>query len=121
MFLFFCEDAMRHHLSCFFLLICSSVAVASEPIDVTTHVPNQLYQSPLKGYQPSAPGAVGSWQQANDVVREVGGWKVYLREAQAEDPKPTELNTAPKAAPIIVPPAPQVPVKPAAMHHHQHK
>ncbi len=112
---------MRHYLSYSFLLICSSVAAASEPIDIITRVPKQQYQSPLKGYQPSAPVAVGSWRQANDVVREVGGWKVYLRESQAEDPKPSELNTAPNVAPMVGPPAPQVPVKPAAMPHHQHK
>jgi hypothetical protein len=116
---------MRHHLFYSLLLMCSSVAVASEPLAVTTRVPSQQYQSPLKGYQPSMPGTVGSWRQANDVVREVGGWKVYLREAQAEDPKPSEPNMAPKAAPnaapTVVPPTPQAPVKPAASHHHQHK
>jgi hypothetical protein len=112
---------MRHHLFYSFLLMCSSVATASEPLDVTTRVPNQQYQSPLKGYQPSMPGTVGSWQQANDVVREVGGWKVYLREAQAEDPKSSEPNMPPKAVPMVVPPTPQAPVKPAATHHHQHK
>jgi hypothetical protein len=120
---------MRHHLFYSLLLMCSSVAAASEPLDVTTRVPNQQYQSPLKGYQPSMSGTVGSWRQANDVVREVGGWKVYLREAQAEDPKPSEPDVAPnmapkmapKAAPMVVPPTPQAAVKPAATHHQQHK
>jgi hypothetical protein len=112
---------MRHQFLYSFLWICSSVAVASEPLDVTTRVPNQQYQSPLKGYQQSTTGTVGSWRQANDVVREVGGWKVYLREAQAEDPKPSEPTAPTNAAPMVAPPMPQAPIKPAAAQQHQHK
>jgi hypothetical protein len=81
---------MRHHLF-YSLFLCSSFTLANEPnqpIDASVRVPSQPYQSPLKAYQPSAPAALGSWRKANDVVREVGGWKVYLREAQAEDIKP---------------------------------
>jgi hypothetical protein len=85
---------MRHQLF-YSLLLCSSFAIASEPLDSRTRVPSQQYQSPLKGYQSSAPGKVGSWRQANDVVREVGGWRVYLREAQTEEVKPSEATAAP--------------------------
>jgi hypothetical protein len=85
---------MRHQLF-YSLLLCSSFTLANEPnepdgpINASVRVPSQPYQSPLKAYQPSAPAALGSWRKANDVVREVGGWKVYLREAQAEDIKPS--------------------------------
>lgn len=40
------------------------------------------YQSPFAGYQRFDAPAVGNWRQANDTVRDIGGWRSYLREAQ---------------------------------------
>lgn len=45
---------------------------------------NLLYQSAFDNYQPYAAPAIGSWKQANDTVKEIGGWRTYAKEATEE-------------------------------------
>lgn len=48
------------------------------------------YQSPLTGFQSFEDADLQDWKEANDRVGEIGGWRVYSREAfesEDEDPK----------------------------------
>ncbi|HSV34611.1 MAG TPA: hypothetical protein VLI46_03595 [Ramlibacter sp.] len=53
---------------------------------VTQPPPTVPFQSALAGYQPFADDKPIPWRQANDTVREVGGWRAYSREAAASAP-----------------------------------
>lgn len=55
------------------------------------------YRSAFEGYQAFGDDQPLSWQQVNDTVREIGGWRAYAREAQANPPAP------PAAAPTPAP------------------
>ena len=44
------------------------------------------YTSPLNAYQAYTDQPVQSWQEANDTVGRIGGWRTYAREARTEDP-----------------------------------
>lgn len=44
------------------------------------------YRSPLSAYQPYEEAESPGWKEANDRVGEIGGWRVYAREAfESED------------------------------------
>jgi hypothetical protein len=38
------------------------------------------YESAFEGYRPFSAEEVGDWRQANETVREIGGWRAYARE-----------------------------------------
>lgn len=40
------------------------------------------YRSAFEGYHAYGDQPVGSWREANDTVRQIGGWQAYAREAQ---------------------------------------
>jgi hypothetical protein len=40
------------------------------------------YRSAMEGYQPFTEQQVAPWQQSNDTVRAVGGWRAYAREGR---------------------------------------
>jgi hypothetical protein len=42
---------------------------------------NVAYESAFDSYVPMGASEVGSWQQANQIVDERGGWRAYAREA----------------------------------------
>lgn len=41
------------------------------------------FESAFRGYRGYADEPVASWREANDQVRQIGGWRAYAREAQA--------------------------------------
>jgi hypothetical protein len=51
------------------------------------------FDSTLKDYQPFADEKPVPWRQANDTVRDVGGWRQYAKEA-AQQPKPADEKKA---------------------------
>jgi len=65
------------------------------------------FESTLSRYKPMTDQKLGSWREANDTVTRIGGWRSYLKEAQAPDAK----TTTPQAAPAgpIAPPTPAAP------------
>ena len=65
------------------------------------------FESTLSRYKPITDQKLGSWREANDTVTRIGGWRSYLKEAQAPDAK----TTTPQAAPAgpIAPPTPAAP------------
>ncbi len=64
------------------------------------------FESAFRGYRGYADEPVASWREANDQVRQIGGWRAYAREAQAP--------AAPAPAPSADPGSTK-PVVPAAM------
>ena len=53
--------------------------------------------STLARYKPMTDQKPGSWREANDTVTKIGGWRSYLKEAQAPDAK----TTTPQAVPAV--------------------
>jgi len=43
------------------------------------------FESVLSRYKPMTDQKLGSWRDANDTVTRIGGWRNYLKEAQAPD------------------------------------
>ena len=47
-----------------------------------------VYQSSFQNYQRYSSTPIQSWKQANDTVKDIGGWRAYAREVtQDQDPK----------------------------------
>jgi hypothetical protein len=70
-----------------------------DPLDAAAPVPPVLHRSTLGAYRPAHEVAVGSWKDANDAVARIGGWRTYLREAQAPAPSAGASSPAPPAPP----------------------
>lgn len=46
------------------------------------------YQSSFQNYQRYSSTPIQSWKQANDTVKDIGGWRAYAKEVtQDQDPK----------------------------------
>lgn len=60
------------------------------------------YQSAFEGYQAYSDSEIQNWPKANQLVDEIGGWRVYAREpyedpekdkpASAQDPSKTQSH-----------------------------
>lgn len=72
------------------------------------------YDSAFEGYRPFASEEVGNWRQANDTVRDIGGWRAYAREIQGATRSPAPPAAAPTAP--AVPSAPSAPARPGVSH-----
>lgn len=60
----------------------SAQSSLTEPAQSRSSVPGELeYVSAFRNYQPYADQAVQPWREANDRVGQIGGWRVYAREA----------------------------------------
>jgi len=80
------------------LALLATAAFAQPPVDAEaskTVPPTQLqYSSAIGGYQAYTDQPVQSWQQANDKVGRIGGWRAYAKEiktgvpASAQDAAP---------------------------------
>ena len=53
-------------------------------------------ESALAGYRSFQDEPVGSWQDANYLTGQIGGWKAYAREARQRDPTPASPQAGPK-------------------------
>jgi hypothetical protein len=87
---------------------CASVGyvfAASDPAAAESPTPAMQYKSPFKDYRPLGDDKRIPWKAANDEVGKIGGWRVYLREAQEGNKAAPEV--APAAAPS--PSTPKVP------------
>jgi hypothetical protein len=60
----------------------------ADPLDPQAPVPQTVHRSALAGYRAYQALPPPDWRAANDKVGRIGGWRVYLREAQqpATDP-----------------------------------
>lgn len=53
------------------------------PAPRSTASSSTAFDSAFDGYRSYTEEPVASWRDANDQVREIGGWRAYAREAQA--------------------------------------
>ncbi|MFM9990791.1 MAG: hypothetical protein ACKVOY_05095 [Burkholderiaceae bacterium] len=52
-----------------------------------------IYQSSFQNYQRYSASDIQAWKQANDAVKDIGGWREYAKEiAQDPDTKPSSAN-----------------------------
>jgi hypothetical protein len=68
------------------------------PRAASASAPADGYRSAFEGYRGFQEQPVGSWREANEVVRQVGGWQAYAREGQA-----AESAGRPASAPASAP------------------
>ena len=62
------------------------VSTAEKPIEL-------VYESSFQNYQRDSASDVQAWKQANDTVKDIGGWREYAKEiAQEPDTKPSSAN-----------------------------
>jgi len=61
------------------------------------------YRSAFDGYRAYGEQPVMPWRQANDLVRQIGGWQAYAREGQGKEP--ADSTATPTAAGASKPPA----------------
>ena len=61
------------------------IPTAEKPVEL-------VYQSSFKNYQRYSASDIEAWKQANDTVKDIGGWREYAKEI-AQDP-----NTEPSSA-----------------------
>jgi hypothetical protein len=63
--------------------LCAATSFAQSPAAGRANaIPPVDYRSALEGYQPFTEQTVAPWQQSNDTVRAVGGWRAYARESR---------------------------------------
>ena len=52
-----------------------------------------VYQSSFQNYQRYSASDIKTWKQANDTVKDIGGWREYAKEiAEDSDTKPSSAN-----------------------------
>lgn len=66
----------------------------ASPLETDAAVAEATYESSLTGYVNDEDAEVGGWVEANERVGEIGGWRVYLR--QAQEPMPGQAEPASK-------------------------
>lgn len=59
---------------------------ASSPAMASSTARGSPYRSAFEGYRSFAEQPLTLWREANDVVKNVGGWQAYAREGQGEPP-----------------------------------
>jgi len=83
----------------------SNAFAAPDPVSADSLTPPTQYKSPFKDYRRLGDDMRIPWKAANDEVGKIGGWRVYLREAQ--EGNKTTAEVIPAAAPT--PSTPKVP------------
>ena len=62
------------------------VLKAEKPIEL-------VYESSFQNYQRYSASDIQPWKQANDTVKDIGGWREYAKEiAKDQDTKPSSAN-----------------------------
>ena len=95
-------------------------AARPDPLDATAPVPAFQHVPSFGGYRPYAEQPVGVWREANERVRQAGGWRAYAREVGSARPEAVapirpEAATPMQPAPATpMQPAPATPARPAA-------
>jgi len=61
-------------------------SATADPADHRAAVAPLAYQSAFAGYRRHTDADIATWKAVNDNVGRIGGWRVYLKEAQQPDP-----------------------------------
>ena len=87
----------------------------ADPLDPQARVLRATYRSPLADDRRLGDDAPLSWQEANETVKRIGGWRAYAREAQAAQPTQPGLLSPSKPA---IPSTPEAAPATGAPHRH---
>lgn len=63
-----------------------------DPLDAEASVAPLRHASSLAQYRRPSEEKPIAWRDANDTVTRIGGWRIYLREAQQPDAAPAGLG-----------------------------
>jgi hypothetical protein len=83
-----------------FLTAVAASAAMAQPVSppAAAPMPAPAYRSAFEGYRPFTEDKPIAWRDANDTVRQRGGWKAYAAEAQEagalQDPSPRQAEQA---------------------------
>jgi len=81
------NSARQLLLPCILLLLATGPMAQTARTAAQPELPSKLqYVSPLRAYKGYADQPVESWREANDRVRQIGGWRAYAREVQSGQP-----------------------------------
>lgn len=95
-------------------LIALAVFGMAMPVHAETVAQQELeYQSAFEGYRPYNDPEIQNWPKVNQLVEEIGGWRVYARE-------PYETKTENKSEDNVKGSTPTGSAKPPAAAPHQH-
>ena len=72
-----------------------SAIMRSEPANAGGGALPLPFESVLSRYKPITDQKLGSWREANDTVTRIGGWRTYLKEAQAPEVTESSVPAAP--------------------------
>jgi hypothetical protein len=70
----------------------SVAAPRPDPADHKAQVPPQQHRSALQSYRRLGDNPPRDWREANENVTRIGGWRTYLREAQAPAERASEVK-----------------------------
>lgn len=76
-----------------------------DPSNAMAVVPAATYSSPLARYRSAGEIKLGSWQEVNETVTRIGGWRAYAREASQPEPA-AQLDASRPASAAAPAPAP---------------
>lgn len=65
-------------------VVRAASTAASSPATASPSARGSTYRSAFEGYRSFAEQPLTLWREANEVVKSVGGWQTYAREAQGE-------------------------------------
>lgn len=74
-------------------------AARPDPADPAAQVPRLSHRSALDGYRRLDAVTVQDWRRSNETTARIGGWRAYLREAQAPEPAASAASATPGAKP----------------------
>ena len=103
------------------LFICigagQSNAAANGAADANAPVPQTLYQSPFMGYRELGADQATPWRDANDTVKNIGGWRAYAKEAADAAKAASKAKTALPPMPLVPATSDAPAAKPSAPQH----
>ena len=79
--------------------MCASAALAADPTDATAGTSPTHYQSPFAGYRALGADQATPWREANDTVKNIGGWQAYAKEAADAAKARAATNAKPTLTP----------------------
>jgi len=76
----FFQRVLAGLLACLHWGITPAQSASPNNVLQTNKTVELTYQSPFQHYQPYAASDIQAWKQANDTVKDVGGWREYAKE-----------------------------------------
>jgi len=88
-----CQLAFVVLLTCLHLGSAFSQSSISPEVSKAENPMELVYESSFQNYQRYSASDIQTWKQANDTVKDIGGWREYAKEiAQDPDTRPSSAN-----------------------------